>query len=177
MHELEDVTIVESAVASTRKPETMFQEMVNAIGDSLGDLASSDDEQDGEDKEHDEDDAELGKLSDHDEPGWLMGTISKAVRHRMESVRQKQMWLDELTQLGWGEAANYFRETDMKHGTAELKVLPLIKPQIVTTAPTTPPTRFGEHMQALDIVRGQQMPAVTTRPRSGQMMLGSEKPH
>jgi len=59
--------------------------MLNAIGDSLSDLASSDDEQDGEDEEDDEEDTELGKLSDDDEPGWVMGTITKTVQHRMES--------------------------------------------------------------------------------------------
>jgi len=33
----------------TTKPESTFQEMLNAIGDSLGDLASSDNGEDGED--------------------------------------------------------------------------------------------------------------------------------
>ena len=68
--------------------------MLNAIGDSLSDLASSDHKQDGEDKEVDEDDTELSKLSDDDEPGWVIGTISKIVQHRMDSFRKKQMRLD-----------------------------------------------------------------------------------
>jgi len=42
----------------------MFEEMLNAIGDSLSDLASSDDEQNGEDEENGEEYSELGKLSD-----------------------------------------------------------------------------------------------------------------
>jgi len=63
--------------------------MLNPIGDSLSNLASSNEEQDGGDKEYDEDDTELGKLSDDDEPGWVMGTISKTVQHCMESFRQK----------------------------------------------------------------------------------------
>ena len=92
--------------------------MLNALGDSLSDLPSSDDEQDREDKEDAEEDKELGNLSDHDEPGWVMGTISKTVQHCMESFPKKQMRLDELTQLGWGDAANYFRKRDMKYGTA-----------------------------------------------------------
>ena len=49
-----------------------------------------------------------------------MGTISKTVQHYMESFRQKQMRLDELTQPGWGDAANDFRERDMKYRTTEL---------------------------------------------------------
>jgi hypothetical protein len=52
----------------------------------------------------------------------------------MESFRQKQIRLDELTQLGWGDAANYFRERDMKYGTAKLKVPVVVTPQIDTSA-------------------------------------------
>ena len=62
--------------------------MSNAIRDSLRDLASSDDEQNGEDKEDDEEDTELGKLSD-DEPGCVMGTITKMVQHSIKSFWQK----------------------------------------------------------------------------------------
>jgi len=54
MQELKDMT------TATGKPETTFEEMLNAIGDSLSDLASSDDEQDGADEEDDEVDTELG---------------------------------------------------------------------------------------------------------------------
>jgi len=68
--------------------------MSHAIGDSLSDLASSDEEQHREDKEYDEDDTELSKLSDDDEPGSVMGTIFKSVQHRLESFRPKQMMLD-----------------------------------------------------------------------------------
>jgi hypothetical protein len=171
MQELQDMT------TATGKPEMMFKEMLNAIGDSLSDLASSDDEQDGEDEEDNEEDTELGKLSDDDEPGWVMGTISKTVQHHMESFRQKQMRLDELTQPGWGDAVNYFRERDMKYGTTELKVPVVVTPQIDTTAATPSLTTAGEHIQTLDMVRGQlEMPVVTSQPGSSQMRLGSEKP-
>ena len=57
--------------------------MLNAIGDSLSDLASSDNEEDAEDEEED-DDTEQGKPSEDDEPGWVMGTISKSVQRRTE---------------------------------------------------------------------------------------------
>jgi len=57
--------------------------MLNPIGDSLSDLASSEDEEDGEDEDDDEEDTELGKLSKDDEPGWVMGTITKTVKKRM----------------------------------------------------------------------------------------------
>jgi len=75
-----------------------------AIGDSLSDLASSDDGEDGEDEE-DEQTAE-GRLSEDDKPGWVMGTITKMVQQRMERFRQKQIKLDELIQPGWEHAAD-----------------------------------------------------------------------
>jgi len=71
---MQDMTTAENEGATPGKPETTFEEMLNAIGDSLSDLASSNDEQDGEDEEDDEEDTELDKLSDDDEPGWMMGT-------------------------------------------------------------------------------------------------------
>jgi len=169
---MQDMMTAENECATTGKPETTFEEMLNPIGDSLSDLASSHDEQDGEDKEDDEEDTELGKLSDDDEPGWVMGTITKTVQHRMESFRQKQMRLDELTQPGWGDAANNFRERDMRYGTAELMVPAVVKPQIDSTTATPSPISIGEHMQTPEIVRGRSaMPAVTSRPGSSQMRL------
>ena len=75
--------------------------MLNAIRDSLSDLVSSDDGDDGEDEDDDEDDPPGGKLSEDDQPRWVMGTISKSVQYRMERFRQKQMTLDGLRQPGW----------------------------------------------------------------------------
>jgi len=106
-----------------------------------------------------------------------MGTITKMVKHRMESFRQKQMMLDNLLQSEWGDTADYFNERDMKYGTTELKVLAVVKHQTDTPAPTQLPMTFGELMQTLDIIPGQsQMPQVTSPPWSSQMRLGSEKP-
>jgi hypothetical protein len=73
---------------TTTKPEITFEEMLNAVGDSLGDLESSEDEEDGEDEDDDEEDTEHGKMSEDNEPGWVMGTIPKTVQHRMETVPQ-----------------------------------------------------------------------------------------
>jgi len=58
----EDMSNVEKAGLTTREPEKTFEEMLNAIGDSLSDLVSSDDEEDVEAEEED-DDTEQGKLS------------------------------------------------------------------------------------------------------------------
>jgi hypothetical protein len=65
--EQDDMTHAEIAGLTSREPEMTFQEMLAAIGDSLSDLASSND---GEDGEHEDDeDTEQGKLSEDDEPG------------------------------------------------------------------------------------------------------------
>jgi len=89
MEEQEHIRNVEKAQSTTTKPETTFEEMLHAITYRLSDLASSEDEEDGEDQDDDEEDTELGKLCKDDEPGWVMGTISKTVGHRMDSVQQK----------------------------------------------------------------------------------------
>jgi hypothetical protein len=50
MQELKDMTTAETAGGTTRKPETTFEQMLNAIRDSLSNLTTSDDEEDGEDE-------------------------------------------------------------------------------------------------------------------------------
>jgi len=62
MQEHDDMSTAENAGATTSKSKKTFEEMLNAIGVSLSDLATSDDEQDGEYEENDEEDTELGKL-------------------------------------------------------------------------------------------------------------------
>ena len=76
----------------------MFAEMLVAIGDSLSHLASSDDGEDGENEDGEE--TEQGTLSEDDEPGWVMGTITQTVQQRMERFRQKQMKLDKIDSTG-----------------------------------------------------------------------------
>lgn len=66
MHQLGDRTTADNVGATTRKPYTAFEEMLNAIEDGLSNLSSSDNEQDGEDKEDNDEDTEHGKLSDDD---------------------------------------------------------------------------------------------------------------
>jgi len=69
----------EKAGLATTKPETTFEEMLNAMGDSRSDLPSSDNEDD------DEEVAAVGKLNEDDKPGWVMGTISQMVLYCMKS--------------------------------------------------------------------------------------------
>jgi len=172
----ENMSNVEKAGLTTREPEKTFEEMLNAIGDSLSNLASSDNEEDAEDEEED-DDTEQGKLSEDDEPGWVMGTISKSVQHRMERFWPKQMKLDELTHPGWGDTADYFCERDKKYGTSEWKVPAILKSQTDHVAVAPSQTTFGELLETLDIVPGiLPMPRCTSRPGSSDMRVGSGKP-
>jgi hypothetical protein len=67
----------EIAGLPSREPENTFEEMLVANGESLCDVASSDDGEDGEDD--DDEETDQVKLSDNDEPGWVMGTIAKMV--------------------------------------------------------------------------------------------------
>jgi hypothetical protein len=100
------------------------EEMLVGVGDSLSDLASSDDGEDGE--AEDDEMTEQGKLSEDDEPGWVIGTITNIVPQRMEGFRQNQMKLHEWTQPGGEHPADYFRERDKMYGTSELTVLAVI---------------------------------------------------
>jgi hypothetical protein len=63
------MTTVHNMGATTGKTKITFEEMLNAIRDSLGDLARSNEEQDGEDEDDHEEDTELTKLSDDNLPG------------------------------------------------------------------------------------------------------------
>ena len=64
----------------------------------LSDIASSDNGDDvGDD---DDEEIQQGLLSEDDEPGWVMGKITKTEKQRMDRIRQKQVKLDELTQPG-----------------------------------------------------------------------------
>jgi hypothetical protein len=126
--------------------------MLVAISDSLSDLASSDDGADGE--EEDDEETEQCNLTEDDQPGRVMGTITKTVQQHMERFRQKQMKLNELTQAGWEEAANYFAERDEKYGTTKLIFRAIIQPQLKDHAVAPPPAILGELMMSHDIVPG-----------------------
>jgi hypothetical protein len=76
MQEQKHMGNVENGRLTTTKPEIPLQEMLNAIGQSLSDLESSQNEEDGEVKDDDEGDTGHGKLSEDDKPGWVMGRIS-----------------------------------------------------------------------------------------------------
>jgi hypothetical protein len=169
------MTHAETAGLRSREPEKTFEEMVAAIGDSLSDLASSNDGEDGEDE--DDEETEQGKLSEDDEPGWVMGKITKMVLQCRERFQLKQMKLEELTRPGWEDAANYLREQHMKYSTSESRVPAVVQLQTNEDAPAPPPTTFGQLIESLDIVPGiWQRPQGTSRPGSSHIRLGSVKP-
>jgi len=150
--EQDDTEAAENAGLTTREPEKTFYEMMVAIGDSLSDIASSDNGEDGEDKDNQE--TEQGQLSEDDEPSWAMGTITRTVQQRIEMIRKKLMKLDELTQPGRENAADYFHERDKTYGTSELRVPAVV--QLQTDDDTEAPalTTSGELMECLDILPG-----------------------
>jgi hypothetical protein len=169
--EQDDMTHADIAGLTSREPEKTFEVMLVAIGDSLSDLASSDDGEDGEDE--DDEETEQGNLSEDDEPGWVMGTITRTVQLRMERFRRKQMKLDKLTRPGWEDAADYFRERDKKYSTTELRVPAIVQLQTNDDAPVPPPATFGELMESLDIVpRISQWLQGTPQPGSSHIRLG-----
>jgi len=166
------MTHVELAGLESKKPEKTFEEMLVAIGDSLSHVASSNDGEDGDDE--DDEETEQGKLSEDDEPGWVMGTIIKTVQQRMERYQQKQMKLDKLTQPGWEDPADDFHEQDSMYGTSELKVPAVVQLQTNDDAPPPPPPTVAELMESLEIVPG--ISQGTSRAGSSHRRLGLVKP-
>jgi len=88
---------VEKGQSTTTKRELTFQEILNTIGDILSPLACSENVEYGEEEDDSHEDTGHGKLSDNDEPGWVMGTMSKTVQHHIKSIRGKKMRLYALT--------------------------------------------------------------------------------
>jgi len=145
------------------------------IRDSLSGLASSDNGEDGEDENDEE--TEQGKLSEDDEPGWVMGTITKPVQQHMKRFWKKQMKFDKLTQPGWGDAADDFLEVDTKSGISELRVPAIVKLQTDDDAAAPALTTFWEPMEWHECVPGlSQVPQGTYRPGSSHIGLGLVKP-
>jgi len=75
MQERQVMRNAEKGGLTTRKPNKTFEKMLNALGESLGDLADSHNGEDGKDKEDDEEHIVQGKPSEDDEPSMVMGTI------------------------------------------------------------------------------------------------------
>ena len=107
MKRQEDISNVEQAGSTSRNCDKISEQMQNAIRDSLSNHATFEAVEDGDDEDVD-DDTPQGKLSEDDEPGTVMGTISNMVHCRMERLFQTYMIFAKLTQPGWGDAADHF---------------------------------------------------------------------
>jgi len=95
----------------------------------------------------------------------------------MEMFKPKQMMLEKLTQLGWGDTAHYFCERDKKHGTSELRIQAVVKLQMDDNAAPPASTTLGELMECLHSVPGiSQMPQETSWQGTRHIRLGSGKP-
>jgi hypothetical protein len=106
-----------------------------------------------------------------------MGTITKLVQQRMKRFRQKQTKIDELTQPGCEDAADYFCQRDRMYSRSQLRVPVVVQPQMDDKVLAPPPRTFGEHMKCLDIVpRIVRMPQGTSRPGSSHVGLSAVKP-
>jgi len=68
----------------------------------------------------------------------------------MERFRQKQRKLEELTQPGWEDAANYIWERDKKNGTSELMVPAVFQPLTDDHAVAPALNSFNELTECLD---------------------------
>ena len=149
---------------------SLLMEIMVAIGDSLSDLASSDNGGDGHNANDEE--TEQGQLSEDDGPGWVMGTITKTVQLHMERFRQQEKKVEELTQPGSQEAAYYLREIDGKHGTSGLWVPAVFGAHRIDDAASLAATTIGELVECLDSLPGiAQMPPGTSRPGSSHIKL------
>jgi hypothetical protein len=60
--------------------------MLNVIGDSFTNISTANNEKNGQHKECDEQERQLGNLSENDEPGWVICTITKTLWQHMQSV-------------------------------------------------------------------------------------------
>jgi len=89
----------------TREPKATFYRMSVAIEDSLSNVPTSNNQEDGEDEN--DDDTEQGQLTEDDEPGQAMCRISKTMQQGLDRVWQNQMKLEESKQPAWEDAADY----------------------------------------------------------------------
>jgi hypothetical protein len=106
-----------------------------------------------------------------------MGTITNPVQQHIKRFRQKQIKLAKLTQLGWEDAADCFKERDNKYEPSELRVLAVVQPQTGNEAAAPALTLLGELTECLKIVLEiLQMPQGTSQAGCSHIRLASVKP-
>lgn len=150
--EPEDMKNAGKTGLTTRKPGTTFRVMLGAIKDSLSDIGTFEDWEDGGDRCEVDDNTEQGKVSEDDKLGWVMVIMSKMVVHQMEHIGQKQMTPDNTMQPGCGDGANFFCERNLKHRRTELMVLPGVQLETEDGATLSAPMTYGEPMKTLGCI-------------------------
>jgi len=166
----ENMNHAEAARLTRREPKKTYDEMHFATIDRLCDLASSDSMEDEDDV-----DEEIGQgiMSEDDETGWLMGTITTTIQQCMARFRQKKIMLHKLTWPGWEDAADYVRVQDTIYGSSTLRIQAVIQPHMNENIPAPPPITFAELLQCLDIAsRISQMPQETSWQGWSHIRLG-----
>jgi len=172
--EPEDMKNAGKTGLTTRKPGTTFRVMLGAIKDSLSDIGTFEDWEDGGDRCEVDDNTEQGKVSEDDKLGWVMVIMSKMVVHQMEHIGQKQMTPDNTMQPGCGDGANFFCERNLKHRRTELMVLPGVQLETEDGATLSAPMTYGEPMKTLGCIPWKsQMQQVTSQPGSAHSRLAS----
>jgi len=77
----------------------------------------------------------------------------------------------------WGTRLDYLHEWDTKYYTTKLKVPAVVTLDTDYDAANPAPTKFGEHMESLDIIPGVSwMQKGTSRPGRSHIRLGSGRP-
>lgn len=140
---------------TTTKPGSTFEVTLNTIGGSLSDVARSDDGEYEEDEDNNKKDPEMGKLSEDDEHGWVMGTTSRMVNHRIGRFQQKQMKLNQLTHPGRRDKADHIRERDRKYGTSQLNIPAVVQLDMEDNTASPGLRIFGEPVETLDNISGK----------------------
>jgi len=95
----------------------------------------------------------------------------------MEWSRQKQMRVDELTEPGCEEVADYIHQRYWNYRNSKVKELAVVQPQTNDDAAALATSKFGELMECHDIDQGiLQMPQRTFRPGCSHISIGAVKP-
>jgi hypothetical protein len=94
-HEREDMVTSENMGLMSREQENMFSEMMLAFQVSLRDIPRSDNTGM---RKRNNDETDRGKVSEDDQPGWVLGTRLNIFQPLMESFRQIQIKLEAFTQ-------------------------------------------------------------------------------
>jgi hypothetical protein len=160
--ERERISVLKRAAAGTTK--MTFEEMLEAIGDSVDNVATSDEEDNDEDNEEDGEDNNDAKLGNGNEPEWVVDTINQSVPAQLDLLLTKEMNFVELTTLGSADAENDFRTCDRKYITTKLKIQAVVTLNAISD--TANASKFHHFMDTLIRVPATTSPMAqpTTSP-------------